>query len=370
MSSSSTTASVRLLPDGFEDVETLIAQGRADDAAQLLRTRIEAGRGGLLARLALVHALIAADDKAGALEAAREATSLFPHVAQAAIRVRARLCSRSNCPPPRLPEFQRALRIDPSFDEARFYLGEAWLSAGEAEKALEAYRAIASDYENEKVAARIGDAEAMQTRARSDEGYVRHLFDQFSGEYDARMRGQLSYRAPEILRELAGLVIAAQGLDILDLGCGTGLAGIAFKDIAARIDGVDLSPAMAAIARKRNIYDNIIIADLETALNDLSQRYDLVLAADTFVYLGDLAVVFRGAARALRENGYFLFTVEKSETEDFALGPKRRWKHSESYVRELAAVSGFEIIGLMQCHARHEAGEPVESLAVALHKSA
>ena len=357
--------------DPLEEAETLIAEGRAEDAALMLRTRIDAGRGGLLARLMLVRALIAADDKAAALEAARETTSLFPHVAQAAIGFGEALLAVA-LPAAAIAEFQRALRIDPSLDEARFHLGEAWLSAGEAEKALEAYAVIAPEYETKKVAQRIADANAMQTRARSDEGYVRHLFDQFSGEYDARMRGQLSYRAPEILRELADLVIAPleNKLDILDLGCGTGLSGAPFKDIAARLDGVDLSPAMAAIARKRGLYNEIIIADLETALNETSHRYDLVLAADTFVYLGDLEAVFAGAARALRDNGYFLFTVEKSETADFALGPKRRWKHSESYLRRLAENADFDVAGLIACHARHEAGEPVEGLAVALHKSA
>ncbi|HEY5237200.1 MAG TPA: methyltransferase domain-containing protein [Rhizomicrobium sp.] len=356
--------------DPLEEAETLIAEGRAGDAAQLLRARIDAGRGGLLARLMLVRALIAADDKADALEAAREATSLFPHVAQAAIGFGEALLAVA-LPAAAIAEFQRALRIDPSLDEARFRLGEAWLSAGEAEKALEAFSAIAPDYEPDAVAAKIAAAEAMQTRARSDEGYVRHLFDQFSGEYDARMRGQLNYRAPEILRELASLVIPLheQKLDILDLGCGTGLSGIAFKDIAARLDGVDLSPAMAAIARKRGLYNEVIIADLETALSETAHRYDLILAADTFVYLGDLDAVFHGATRALRENGYFLFTVEKSETDDFVLGPKRRWRHSEAYLRRLAAASDFTVMGLMQCHARHEAGEPVESLAVALHKT-
>jgi predicted TPR repeat methyltransferase len=359
------------MTDLVEEAEALITQGRAGDAALMLRTRIDAGRGGLLAWLMLVRALISADDKAAALEAARETTSLYPHVAQAAIGFGEALLAVA-LPAAAIAEFQRALRIDPSLDEARFHLGEAWLSAGEAEKALEAYAAIAPDYETEKVAQRIADAEAMQTRARSDEGYVRHLFDQFSSEYDARMRGQLAYRAPEILRELADLVIMPreERLDILDLGCGTGLSGASFKDIAARLDGVDLSPAMAAIARKRGLYNEIIIADLETALNEIAHRYDLVLAADTFVYLGDLEAVFAGTARALRENGYFLFTVEKSETADFALGPKRRWRHSESYLRRLAANAGFDVAGLIACHARHEAGDPVESLAVALHKSA
>ena len=53
-------------------------------------------------------------------------------------------------------------------------------------------------------------------------------------------------------------------LAILDLGCGTGLAGLAFQPLAARLDGVDLSPAMIEKARARGIYDHLDVADLET----------------------------------------------------------------------------------------------------------
>ena len=71
-------------------------------------------------------------------------------------------------------------------------------------------------------------------------------------DYDARMIGQLGYAAPQILRDLAEMVMPGrEQLAILDLGCGTGLAGAVFKPLAARLDGVDLSPAMIEKARAR-----------------------------------------------------------------------------------------------------------------------
>jgi predicted TPR repeat methyltransferase len=157
-------------------------------------------------------------------------------------------------------------------------------------------------------------------------------------------------------------------LSILDLGCGTGLAGAAFKPMAARLDGVDLSPAMIAKARTRGIYDELQVADLETALVAPGPDYDLILAADTLVYLGDLCRVFESAHARLCRDGYFLFTVEKASGADFELGPKRRWRHSEAYLRGLAAANGFGVAGLVAAEPRHEAGQPVEGFAVALSR--
>src|SRR5262249_20342126 len=149
------------------------------------------------------------------------------------------------------------------------------------------------------MAAKIAEAEAMRAAQRSNANYVQHLFDQFSADYDARMIGQLGYRAPSILRELANLVIAPEKpLSILDLGCGTGLSGAAFRDMASRLDGIDLSPKMIEQARARGIYDSLAVADIDTALAQ-GDTYDLILAADTLVYFGDLEHVFANAAHAL-----------------------------------------------------------------------
>lgn len=346
--------------DPIEAAEALIASGRAGDAARDLRERLAAGRGGLLARLTLIKALLAAGDIAGALEDARETVSLNPHVAVAVLALGEALLA-AELLPPAIAELQRAIRLDPDLPRARRLLAQAWLAAGEADRAL-----AELDDDNGDDADLIARAHAIKQAQRSDAGYVRHLFDQFSTDYDKRMLVDLRYNAPHVLADLFTMVMPGrEDLAILDLGCGTGLAGAVFKPVAARLDGIDLSPAMIGKARARGIYDNLAVADLETALAEPQPSYDLILAADTLVYLGDLAAVFAGARRKLSPGGYFLFTVEKAET-GFELGPKRRWRHSETYLRDLAAQSGLSIAGLVAAVPRHEANQPVEGFAVAL----
>ena len=352
--------------DPLEHAESLIAGGRAAEAARTLRERIAAGRGGVLARVVLVKALLAAGDGDAALEAAREAASLNPNVPDAVTALGRALVAAGHLPAA-ISEFHRALRLDPGSGEARLALGLAWLEAGEADKALEQFEALEPSAD---VAAHIARARAIRTQKRSDAGYVRHLFDQFSADYEARMRGQLGYQAPEVLRSLADLVMpGARDLAILDLGCGTGLAGAAFADMAAAIDGIDLSPAMIAKAKARGLYRALEVADIESALAHGGTAYDLILAADTLVYLGDLTAVFEGAARRLKPGGFFLFTVERANGDGFGIGPKRRWRHSEAYLRETAAASGFDVTGLVAASPRSEANVPVDGLAVALTKN-
>jgi predicted TPR repeat methyltransferase len=264
--------------------------------------------------------------------------------------------------PTAIAELQRALRLDSDLVRARELIATAWLKAGEADKALENLRAL----ENPP-AEMIAACEAIKAAPRSDAGYVRHLFDQFSADYDQRMIGQLAYAAPQILFGLASMVMPGRDqLDILDLGCGTGLAGAVFRPLASRLDGVDLSPAMIEKAKMRNVYDHLEIADLETALCAPGSRYDLILAADTLVYLGDLKPVFEAAHARLRPRGYFLFTVEEAEGDGFELGPKRRWQHSDAYLRAVARQAGFGVAGLVAAAPRHEANKPVKGFAVAL----
>ncbi len=361
-----------MLPDDdpLECADALVAQGRAGEAVILLQAMVEQGRGGLLLRSNLVRALIAAGDLSAALDTARQSASLYPGVAVAATTLGEALLAAGHLPTA-IGEFQRALRLDPSFSEARLRLGETWLDAGEAEKALEAFDAIGDPQSLPQLEERIAEAQAMRERPRSDPRYVRQLFDQFSTDYDARMLGQLGYGAPGILRRLADLVIPDRGrsYSVLDLGCGTGLAGLAFEGIASTLDGVDLSPAMIGKARARGIYRDLRVADLETALEDFGREYELLLAADTLVYLGNLERVFAGARRALSSGGSILFTVEKKDGGGFELGPKRRWRHSESYLRDVAARGKFEIVGFLECHPRTESGVPVEGYAVAFRKS-
>jgi predicted TPR repeat methyltransferase len=353
----------------LDEAQLLIDSGKPDEAVRLLERLHEAGRGGLLLQTARVRAFIAAAEISQALFVAREAAMLYPNAVVAVSLGEALLAA--GFLPTAIGEFQRALRLDPDISEARFQLGCAWLEAGEAEKADGAFAAIPPNADFPELEKKRAEVAAMRTRPRSDARYVRHLFDQFSADYDARMLGQLGYGAPGILRRLADLVGLAlrEGLTILDLGCGTGLAGTAFVDLAARLDGIDLSPSMIAKAGARNIYDALQVGDIETATADTGRLYDLVIAADTLVYLGDLAPLFRNVATALVPRGMFLFTVERKDGEGYELGPKRRWRHAETYLRRQAEIAGLDMAGFLECQPRTEAGQPVEGFAVALTRS-
>lgn len=368
---SSTTANARLLPeDPLAQAEDLIAQGRAREAAALLKDMLDAQRGGLLLRLTLQRALLESGDAREALTLARETALTHPDVALAALSLGEALQALGHLPTA-IAEYQRALRLDPHLDAARAALGSAWLDAGEAERALETWRSIADERALQSLTPGIADAERARSEPRSDPRFVRHLFDQFSADYDSRMLGALGYQAPALLRELATFL----GLDakapcaILDLGCGTGLMGEAVRDWASRLDGVDLSPAMIAKAAARAIYDELVVADICAWLGEPGRDYDFIFAGDTLVYLGDLGPLFAGVAARLTRGGHFLFTVESSRGEDFELGPKRRWLHSELYLRAEAARANLAVVGLMPCAPRKEAGLPVDGLAAALMKS-
>jgi predicted TPR repeat methyltransferase len=271
--------------------------------------------------------------------------------------------------PASIAEFERVVRLDPGFAAARHALGLAWLEAGEPGRAIESLSTLAATPFANDAAEGLALAHAMKAAGRSPPGYVRHLFDQFSAGYDAVMLGELNYRAHMILRDLADLMLAnRRALDILDLGCGTGLTGAAFAGIARRLDGVDLSPRMIERARARGIYDSLIVADLESVLAEEGRSYDLILAADTLVYVGDLGPTFRGAWRRLKPAGFFLCTVERQVRDGYALGPKRRYRHGEDYLRLEAERSGLDVMALLQCTPREDARKPVKGLAMALQR--
>ena len=69
----------------------------------------------------------------------------------------------------------------------------------------------------------------------------------------------------------------------------------------------------------------------------------LAVAADVFLYIGELSGVFQGVRSALRDGGFFGFSVETSDEQDFLLRPNRHYAHSGAYLRKLAEKHGFAL---------------------------
>ena len=195
--------------------------------------------------------------------------------------------------------------------------------------------------------------------------YVTALFDDYAPRFDRHLVGALDYRGPAVVTE--ALERAAPGRRFaraLDLGCGTGLMGLALAGRAERIDGVDLSSAMAERARATGAYASVAAGPLDDALAAApSASLDLVVAADVLPYLGDLSAVFAGAARALRPEGLLAFTAQtRAEGDGFALGPDMRFAHAMRYVEENLRAAGLAPVLLRSAWVRREKGAAVPGL--------
>ncbi len=273
----------------------------------------------------------------------------------------------------------QTVELAPGFATAWFALGAILDRLGDRKAAIAAFiKARAADLEDYHGArlqlARLGAGEATPAMTQT---YVRRLFDQYAGRYDTALIEHLAYRGPVLLREAVEGVMRAAGRpmhfgSMLDLGCGTGLGGAAFRPFVHRLVGVDLSRAMIAQAETKGLYDHLVTADVADALRQEAvdaAKYQLVVAADVFVYMNDLAPVIDLVAKILAPEGLFAFTVETHFGDGVKLLPTLRYAHGASYVRATLRDAGLAVTHLAKTPVRSEKGVPVDSLVVAARLS-
>jgi predicted TPR repeat methyltransferase len=266
--------------------------------------------------------------------------------------------------------FRDAVNVDPQNANAHFLLGRMLHKAGRTEEASEEYReAIRLRPDTPewrfKLAALSGDGSVTT----APQAYVRELFDEYAPTFDQHLVDKLKYRAPE---EMLGAVLAAteqREFDILDLGCGTGLCGKAFKPHARQLIGVDLSPVMINAANQRGIYDELRTGDVLSALAE-PDSHDLILAGDVLIYIGDLTQLIPAIARALKPGGLFACSIEEYEGDGFFLHSEQRFAHSLKYMREIASSSGLSEVAAHKIPLRRNAGVDVPGYIMVFAKRA
>jgi len=206
---------------------------------------------------------------------------------------------------------------------------------------------------------------------RPVEGYVRQLFDASAATFDRDLVSKLGYDIPrEMVQMLLEVAVVPQGRwSVLDLGCGTGLVGEQIASHSRRLTGVDLAPNMIERARARGFYTDLHCADIAATLalqKSGTDRYDVVTAADVFIYVGKLESVIPAIRGVLNPGGWLAFSAEAVESVPGAtsaecrLGLMGRYAHGVDYLRRLAAQSGFSIELLRPTRIRFEHRRPVE----------
>ena len=257
----------------------------------------------------------------------------------------------------------------PGFATAWFALATIREQLGDRDGAVAAFAAARDtdreDYHGARLhLARLGTGEATPAMTAT---YVRRLFDQHAPDFDEALVERLHYCGPEILREAVRSVTASPMHfgSVLDLGCGTGLGGVALRPHCDKLAGVDVSPGMIEQARAKGIYDRLEVAELMAFLAaEAGVRHHLVLAADVFVYCADVVPIAKAAAHVMAPSGLFAFTVETHSGDGALLQPTLRYAHSAAHVRDAIAGAGMRLLVLEAASTRREKGEPVPGLAV------
>lgn len=207
---------------------------------------------------------------------------------------------------------------------------------------------------------------------RAPDEYVADVFDWYAESFDTHLTGELNYTGPQHVAGTLRVMRPGGVGPTIDLGCGTGLAGLAVQGLVGPIIGIDLSSEMLSRAAGRGVYEKLIEKDLLVAMQawpDASA--DAILAADVFVYMGELAPLFRECCRVLVPGGIFIATFEDAleTSKAWKLERTGRYTHALPYLQRIAAEAGFADIVSSSIVLRQEYGEPVQSLLVSFERA-
>lgn len=268
--------------------------------------------------------------------------------------------------------FMQTLEAVPDFVPAWFALGEALEKIGDPSAAIVAFRKAKELDPRDALGAGLHlmrlKAEDIHEMPRD---YVRTLFDQYASRFDEALTGKLAYRGPQLLLDAVTRACTQAKRPVhfgraLDLGCGTGLGGAAFRKHIDFLAGMDLSPLMVEQARAKGIYDKLSVGDIPQflAAERQSALYQFVLAADVFTYLADLHGVISGCAEVLERNGLLAFTVETHAGDGVILGDKLRYAHSSNHVQDSLRKAGIKPLVFENASTRNDGGVAVPGLVI------
>jgi predicted TPR repeat methyltransferase len=301
-----------------------------------------------------------------AFDCYREATKINPNFAKAHYKA-AGIYQQWEKTDEALVEYQKAVELDPNHAEAQYYFADLVKSQGDLEKAVAlsshafAVGEAANIFEGGIILETI-DKDGLKGEATKDEfltsaltgktpatapsDYVRSFFDEFSRRFEKHLVDNLQYKVPRLMRDAYDSVLpnGCKFKNGVDLGCGTGLSGEAFISLAERLTGVDLSPNMIEKSKEKEIYEALYEDDILKFLNESKETFDLFIAADVLIYLGDPIPFFEKIKKAAADGAIIVLSTESCDEGDYHIRQTGRYAHNKSSIEEVASRFGFKLL--------------------------
>ena len=234
-------------------------------------------------------------------------------------------------------------------------IGGCYASLGQPDMAVKNYEqalAIKPDY---SVPQHMFNALTGNTSKEPPKEYVKNLFDDYAERFDDSLIKQLGYKLPFLMKELILKLDPPRNKfkKVIDLGCGTGLTGKELRDISNNLTGIDISSNMVAKTRELDVYDHLIVGDIVDILSSSKEKYDLFIALDVFIYIGELTKIFKTVRQCCNKNALFIFSIETQKGDDYSLLKSARYAHSDNYILKIAS-DGFKLIESQELNLRKE----------------
>lgn len=268
--------------------------------------------------------------------------------------------------------FKMVLYLSPNYPNANYNLGCCYMRTGKAAQARAAFlKALKQSPGNVDVTFMLAslDPTALPNAQRP----TRMPMDMVTGFFTAQAEGydiaeaNNRYQAGKVMYDLLKPLVKTETPVVLDLGCGTGIAARPWRATASSIRGVDVTPAMLALADKathaeKKLFDGLSTADIAQLPTEFTNgSADIVLLVNAVQFIGELSSTLNGAAQALKPGGVVAVTVETFGQAGYGLvSATSRFGHSNAYVKQVAASAGLSV--LAESAVELYAGVPAQAL--------
>jgi len=185
-------------------------------------------------------------------------------------------------------------------------------------------------------------------------GMAVERFENLSGIYDYEQQMK-QYQLPALLHQLlhAEFRHGEPRNNFADLGCGTGLCGIQFREEFTNMIGVDLANSMLDHAYRRvdrrgvMVYNRLVHQLISQYLTEADPKsLDVAICISVFPYLGDVGYVFEELKRVLRPGGLFAcsFDIHPGNLDYGVLAKTGYFGQNLNYILRLAKENNFKTV--------------------------